>query len=86
MEKPINLEAKEIAAGIKLDVRIEYIAKLPAYITLKDKNNFRSTDPCRLINPYKSEIGKISINLGKYKQKSIKTCPSKPVEEFGKCH
>ena len=86
MEKPINLEAKEIAAGIKLDVRIEYIAKVPAYITLKDKINFRSTHPCRLINPYKSEIGKISINLGKYKQKSSKTCQSKPVEEFGKCH
>ena len=63
MEKPINVEAKEIAAGIKLDVRIEYIAKLPAYITLKDKNNFRSTHPCRLINPYKSEIGKISKSI-----------------------
>ena len=43
MEKSINLEAKEIAAGVELDDRIEYIAKAPAYITLKDyKDNFRS--------------------------------------------
>ena len=36
LEKSINLEAKEIAAGVKLDDRIEYMAKAPAYITLKD--------------------------------------------------
>ena len=48
-EKPINLEAKEIAAGVKLDDRIEYMAKASAYITLKDdKGNFRSAHPCRL--------------------------------------
>ena len=46
MEKSINLEAKEIAAGVKLDDRIEYMAKAPAYITLKDeKDNFRSAIP-----------------------------------------
>ena len=64
MEKSINLEAKEIAAGVKLDDRIEYMAKAPAYITLKDhKDNFRSAHPCRLINPCKSEIGKISKSI-----------------------
>ena len=43
LEKSINLEAKEIAAGVKLDDRIEYMAKAPAYITLKDhKDIFRS--------------------------------------------
>ena len=62
LEKSINLEAKEIAAGVKLDDRIEYMAKAPAYITLKDhKDNFRSAHPCRLIN--KSEIGKISKSI-----------------------
>ena len=40
MEKSINLEAKEIAAGVELDDRIEYIAKAPAYITLKDYKDF----------------------------------------------
>ena len=65
MEKSINLEAKEIAAGVKLDDRIEYIAKAPLYITLlKDhKDNFRSPHPCRLINPSKSEIGEISKSI-----------------------
>ena len=64
LEKSINLEAKEIAAGVKLDDRIEYMAKASAYITLKDhKDNFRSAHPCRLINPCKSEIGKISKSI-----------------------
>ena len=64
LEKFINLEAKEIAAGVKLDDRIEYMAKAPVYITLKDhKDNFRSAHPCRLINPCKSEIGKISKSI-----------------------
>ena len=40
---------------------IEYMAKAPVYITLKDhKGNYRSAHPCRLISPCKSEIGKIS--------------------------
>ena len=61
MEKSINLEAKEIAAGVKLDDRIEYMVKAPAYITLIDhKDNFRSAHLCRLINPCESEIGKNS--------------------------
>ena len=58
------MEAKEIATGIKIDDRIEYITKAPAYITLKDhKDNFRSVHPCRLINPCKSKIGKISKSI-----------------------
>ena len=40
------------------------MAKVPTYITLKDhKDNFRSAHPCRLINPCKSEIGKISKSI-----------------------
>ena len=64
LEKSINLEAKEAAAGIKIDDIIEYMAKAPAYITLKGhKDNFRSAHPCRLINPCKSEIGKINKSI-----------------------
>ena len=66
------------------------MAKAPAYITLKDhKDNFRSAHPCRLINLCKSKLilkKDQQIDLRKYKQKSTKTSPSKPVEEFGKCH
>ena len=40
------------------------MAKAPAFITLNDiKNNFRSTHPCRLINPCKCQIGKISKSI-----------------------
>ena len=50
--KSLNLKAKQIAAGVKLDDRIEYMAKAPADITLKDhKENLRSAHLCRLINP-----------------------------------
>ena len=39
----------------------ECYAKRPAFITLKDhKENFKSNQKCRLINPSKSEIGIIS--------------------------
>ena len=63
-EKSINLEAKEIAAGIKIDDRIKYMKKAPAYITLKDhNNNFISVHPCCLIKPCKSEIGNISKSI-----------------------
>ena len=58
--KAISLEAKEIARNLNLDNRIECIAKNNAFVTLKDrKQNFRSATPCRLINPCKSELGKI---------------------------
>ena len=87
LEKSINLEAKEIAAGVKLDDRIEYMAKTPDYITLKDhKDNFRSAHACRLIDLCKGEIGKISKSILENKQKFTKPSLSKPVEEFGKSH
>ena len=46
--KPINLESNEIAAGIKLDDRIEYMETI---ITLEHhKDKFTSGHSCRLIN------------------------------------
>ena len=42
----INMEAKHIAKNIKLDDRIETLAKATAFINLKDhKENFRSSHP-----------------------------------------
>ena len=62
LENGINMEAKHIAENIKLDDRIESLAHTQAFITLKDhKENFRTSHPCRLINPSKSEQGKVSI-------------------------
>ena len=74
LQKSINLEAKSITTKLKLSVRIENLAVAPAYITLIDhKENFRSKPSCRLINPSKNEIGKISkIVLEKMNKKIIK--------------
>ena len=42
----------------------DIMAKKPAFITLKDhKDNFDSNPKCRLINPSKSELGKVSKNI-----------------------
>ena len=58
------MEAKNIAKKIQLSDRIECLAKTPAFITLKDhKDNFQSSLHCRLINPYKSELGKVSKSI-----------------------
>ena len=60
LENAINMQAKHIAEKIKLDDRIEPLAPAPAFITLKDhKENFRTSHPCCLINPSKSELGKV---------------------------
>ena len=60
----INAEAREIAKTLDLDDRIKCMAKQTAFITLKDhKPGFENDPKCRLINPAKSEIGKISKKL-----------------------
>ena len=61
---PIEVEAKSIAQKLDLDDRINLTAKREAFITLKDhKPNFVNNPTCRLINPVKSEIGKISKEI-----------------------
>ena len=73
-EKSINLEAKNIAKKIDLVETVECLAKNPASVTLKDhKENFQASLPCRLINPSKSELGKVSkVILEKINQTLIK--------------
>ena len=57
----INRELKEIASKLHIDDRIEPMARKPAFISLKDhKKNFENHPKCRLINPVKSELGKVS--------------------------
>ena len=57
----INQEAKDIAKNFEIADRVECLAKSNSFITLKDhKSNFTASPKCRLINPAKSEIGKIS--------------------------
>ena len=64
LEASINFEAKHIVSKLALSNRIERLARTPAYITLKDhKENFHASTSCRLINPCKSEIRKISKRI-----------------------
>ena len=57
----INLEAKHIAKKLEIADRVECMARKPAYITIKDhKENFNINPKCRLINPAKSELGKVA--------------------------
>ena len=61
LESNINLEARHISEKLQLDERVEIMARKDAYVTLKDhKPNFENNPKCRLINPAKSNIGKIS--------------------------
>ena len=58
--RSINLKAKQLAQKLKLDDRIEQLLENQAFITTKDpKPNFPNNIKCRLINPAKSNLGKI---------------------------
>eukprot|EP00794_Sanderia_malayensis_P007476 gene7476-biopygen6026 len=60
----INNEALNIATELNLQDRTERMAERNAFITLKDhKDNFDNNPTCRLINPAKSEIGRISKQI-----------------------
>ena len=57
----VNEEASEITEKLLLGDRVQCIAPNEAFITIKDhKPNFPNNIKCRLLNPCKSEIGKIS--------------------------
>ena len=56
----INKEAKIIANNCGVSERFDCLARSNAFISLKDhKPNFSSNPKCCLINPAKSDIGKI---------------------------
>lgn len=60
----LEAQSARIADQLKLDDRIEKLAKKEAFITLKDhKPNFQDHPSCRLINPSKPEIGVISKHI-----------------------
>ena len=62
--KNITKKDKEIAANLDIDDRIYTTSHRQAFITLKDhKPNFQNVQTCRLINPTKSEIGKVSKKI-----------------------
>ena len=60
----INKEDKEIAENLELDNRIYAFSERDSFITIKDhKENYINNTKCRLINPAKSEVGKISKKI-----------------------
>ncbi|GFS22017.1 hypothetical protein ElyMa_006939800 [Elysia marginata] len=60
----ISREDRKITEQLDISDRVPVTAKKEAFITLKDhKPNFRNNPTCRLINPCKSEIGKISKKI-----------------------
>ena len=60
----VNVEAKSIAKDLGIAGRVETMARKRAFITFKDhKENFEYKLPCRLINPAKSEMGRISKRI-----------------------
>jgi hypothetical protein len=57
----INVELKKITSNLSIADRVDTMARRNAFVTLKDhKENFYSNPKCRLINPSKSELGKVS--------------------------
>ena len=59
-----NKKASEIAKKLKIENRIDQFIEADAYIKIKDhKPNFPARTQCRLINPSKSNIGKISKQI-----------------------
>ncbi|KAK3749995.1 hypothetical protein QZH41_000415 [Actinostola sp. cb2023] len=60
----IDAAAKKIAMKLNIDDRVEITATKEAFITLKDhKDNFENRPTCRLINPSKPEIGRVSKQI-----------------------
>ena len=56
----INAELKDLSGRLSIEDRVETMAKKNAFITLRDhKENFDSNPKCRLLNPAKSELGKV---------------------------
>ena len=61
MYNKINKEAKTIANNYGILERVNCLAKSNTFVSLKHRTpNFSSNPKCRLINPVKSEMGKIS--------------------------
>ena len=59
--RAINIDAKKIAKDLELEDEIEKMQDSECYITVKDpREDFPQKIPCRLINPSKSDIGKLS--------------------------
>ena len=70
----INNQAANIATELDIAHRVEILAEKPCYVTLKDhKDNFENNPKCRLINPAKSNIGRIGKDILQKANNKIRT-------------
>ena len=61
LESKLNKEAFDLACKFNIADRVEKFCKKQAFITIKDhKTDYRNNPTCRLLNPTKSQLGKIS--------------------------
>ena len=58
--RAINVDAKKVAKDLELEDEIEKMQESECYITVKDHKEDFPHKICRLINPSKSDIGKLS--------------------------
>ena len=69
----INRECKQHAIDLKVENKIEKITERSAFISIKDhKENFPNNIQCRLINPARNNLGKITQNIIRTAVTSIK--------------
>ena len=62
--KKLNNEDKAIAKQLEIEDKVYSLSKREAFVTMKDhKDNFMNNPKCRLINPTKSELGKVSKQI-----------------------
>ena len=60
----INDEMKSIASELKISNRLDPMNEASAFISLKDhKQDFENHPKCRLINPAKNQLGKVSKSI-----------------------
>ena len=61
LEKELNSEAKMLAHKLGIVDRVEKYNTKNCFITIKDhKSDFKTNPECRLINPAKTQIGRVS--------------------------
>ena len=73
MADDINREARKLAVSLDIADRVEIMSKNNAFILLKDhKSNFNTDTKCRLINPAKPEMGKVSSQMLKDINKTVR--------------
>ena len=70
----INMEIREIASRLKLDDRMQIHSTPNCFITAKDhKDNFINTKECRVINPAKNQLGRISKAITENINKKVRS-------------